>query len=1018
MAFRFCQPLFLRRLVDYLQEINSGGARDHQQQNTAYGLIGASVIIYLGLAISTSLYWYFQDRTLTYLRGCLVSRVYQKTTQVSAVGADDGAAVTLMSSDVERICTGLRFGHETWACVVESALACWLLHDTLGNAFVAPLVVVLLSFVASLAVSRFAGRYQKVWMRYIQERVALTSAFLAGLQRLRVAGLAAGVAETVQHARVRELAKGGRFRSVVAISAALSQAPAIVSPVVAFAFAFGPLGNPAATTSAFTALSYIILLAGSLQWLLQSVPQISAAMACLDRIRTYLDKPSWHDYRAGPGTERDHPTEGHPAEGITVGPDNANEKFLAQETASQRSITDSDFGTEKALAVRIRNGAFGWKQDADPLLKDIDLDVVRSSIAAVTGPIASGKSTLCRSILGEIPVASGTVAVSARQGVAYCDQDPYLWNGTLRENIVGYSSFDTARYEEVIEAAALLPDLAVLADGDETRVGSKGASLSGGQKQRVSLARALYHHADLLVLDDVFKGLDAKTGRHVWQRVFGPEGIVRRRRATVVLCTHSAEFARQADHVVRLTPGGTIDYQGSPSDLPVEADGADLVKVAGGAEQQEEELPVSMGHQTAPGPGGDGRAKDKKPHPKKPATPESPVTDLSVYRHYASSVGLLPILSFATLALIIGFCQVFPSVWLEFWTYDTAQAQPKHSFAYYIGIYALLAAGALACTLPAGFVTMGVMVRLSGSRLHRATLETITHASLHFLTRTDAGFVLNYFSQDMTIVDTQLPGSVTNLGIVVAVCVGQAVVIATSSPYLAISYAPLLGLLYLVQRLYLPTSKPLRILDLEAKSPLYAHFLDTLSGLVTLRAYGWLPRHTTRNGELLETSQRPFYLLAMAQQWLTLTMNVIVLVLAVLLVTLSTQLGSQPGFAAAGLVNLIGFGTILTGIISAYTMLEISLGGIARLRRFSQTTEQEDREGEDVVPAEEWPSAGAIEMRHVSAAYGTAEDGPDAVLALDNISLSIRAGSKVALCGRTGRYASLSSHHLSQADPC
>lgn len=186
------------------------------------------------------------------------------------------------------------------------------------------------------------------------------------------------------------------------------------------------------------------------------------------------------------------------------------------------------------------------------------------------------------------------------------------------------------------------------------------------------------------------------------------------------------------------------------------------------------------------------------------------------------------------------------------------------------------------------------------------------------------------------------------------------------------------------------------------------HFLDTLAGLPTIRAFGWLPDQLARNNALLDDSQRPSYLLAMAQQWLMVTMNVIVAILAILLVALATQLGASAGNVGAGLVTLITLGNTLTTIVVAYTGLETSLGAISRLKTFGEETESEDGKtpgdgAHTVVPGEAWPMGGRVDMQRVEASYDV--DGTDRVL--KGLTLVIPSGQKVAICGRTGRYAFL-----------
>jgi ABC-type multidrug transport system fused ATPase/permease subunit len=196
-------------------------------------------------------------------------------------------------------------------------------------------------------------------------------------------------------------------------------------------------------------------------------------------------------------------------------------------------------------------------------LHSLTTQIKKSALTIVVGPVGSGKSTFCKALLGEVPIHEGDVTLhTSVPHVGTCEQTAFLSNGSVRDNIVGFSSYDAHRYAEVIEATALSFDLDTLPQGDLTNVGSDGISLSGGQKQRVSLARALYLQTDLLVLDDIFSGLDADTEDQVFRRVFGFDGLLRRRQATVVLCTHSINHLPAADHIIVLG-GGSIVEQGN-----------------------------------------------------------------------------------------------------------------------------------------------------------------------------------------------------------------------------------------------------------------------------------------------------------------------------------------------------------------------------------------------------------------------------------------------------------------------
>ncbi|KAH0123887.1 hypothetical protein KCU67_g17790, partial [Aureobasidium melanogenum] len=112
---------------------------------------------------------------------------------------------------------------------------------------------------------------------------------------------------------------------------------------------------------------------------------------------------------------------------------------------------------------------------------------------------------------------------------------------------------------------------------------------------------------------------------------------------------------------------------------------------------------------------------------------------------------------------------------------------------------------------------------------------------------------------------------------------------------MAISYPFLAVLLYFVQKFYLRTARQLRLLDLEAKSPLYTHFLDTAKGISSSRAFGFISEELNKNVHLVNDSQRPAYLLVMVQQWLNLVLDIVVMIMAAVLTTLAVRMHSSSG---------------------------------------------------------------------------------------------------------------------------
>ncbi|KAI1674200.1 Cyclic peptide transporter [Pyrenophora tritici-repentis] len=534
----------------------------------------------------------------------------------------------------------------------------------------------------------------------------------------------------------------------------------------------------------------------------------------------------------------------------------------------------------------------------------------------VVGPVGSGKSTLCRALLGELPFIQGHVAFRSHHNhIGYCDQTAFLFNKSVRENIVVCSPFNPARYAEVIKATALIYDFATLPQGDGTNVGSDGITLFGGQKQCVSLARALYLQADLFILDDVFSGLDAETAEHVFNQVFGPNGLLRRRRTTVVLCTHSMLHLPAADHIIALGDG-TVVAQVSFDQLKAH-EGFQLHALS-----QRSTFTTSMEPQPEPQ---SQLAEVPKTHSISlvPAVGSArQYGDRTVYKQYIKSMGVFLAVCSSFLAALWGFFTNFSTVWLTFWTKTLKTKGQAHLDSFYIGIYGLLQACALVSLLFLCIAIFIISVKKAGANIHCDVLHTIIRAPLAFFTKTDTGVITNLFSQDLNLIDTELPEASIIALLTLAQTVGQLAVIPTSSAYLAISYPFLVVLLYAVQRFYLRTSRQIRQLDLEAKSPLYTHFLDTVRGIATLRAFGFMHDEIENNSRLIVSSQRPSYLLPMIEEWLNCVLNVVVIVMAVLLTTLAVRLHSKSGFAGASLYSLLTLGENLSAIVIYWTKLE------------------------------------------------------------------------------------------------
>ncbi|KAH7483159.1 ABC transporter [Fusarium oxysporum f. sp. matthiolae] len=977
LAFTICQPLILNRLLVFLDDTS-------QPINIGYGIIAAYGLVYSGIALSQALYWHRNARSVTLLRGVLVSAVFSKATDLSITTTDDSAAVTLMSSDVDVIVRAVREIHEFWANIIQLAIATWLLSTHVGYAAVGPIIVSLVALIATVLVSPLARKYQMSWLDKTQKRVGITSAMIGHIKSIKCSGLAQNLSDTILNLRADEIKASRPFRIVSSVTSAIAQVPLLMSPVAAFALFQGVASNSGETLDAtrlFSAMSLIILLAQPLFFMFEVILDMSAALGAFERIQIFLTQESQRDSRQQQSVVE------------LNAPDQGNRDSIELRMLREPSLTSAANSSMSDVVIQVSDANISWSEDR-VILRNLSFAVGRNQLVLLLGPVASGKTTLLKALLGEVPNITGSIDIHSK-GIAWCEQSPWLLNRTIRENIIGCSHFDPVLYQAVVKACDVEKDFRQLTQGDSTVIGSKGLALSGGQKQRVALARAVYSKPRIALFDDVFSGLDGQTARTVFENLFGERGLLRQWNTTTVLATQSVDFLPSADHIICLNKDGKISEQGTFSDLK-DTDGYvhSLLRdrVHGGEAPTLETDDIK-----------EQASKLAQATPKQQANEEDTRRqrgDSTVYRYYFSSTGGLFMIVLLVLEIIWAFLESFPTIWLKFWTDDNANGNDQAG--YYLGIYAALQVTAVIWFAVLIWFVIVLVAAKSGITLHKRLLSTVIRAPLSLFTTTDLGSITTRFSQDIGMVDNQLP-----LGLVVTLAsffgaIAKAGLLASSNPYIAATF-PLLGAVYFyLQRGYLRTSRQLRLLDLEEKAPLYTQFLETLSGLATIRAFGWNDAVIQANHTLVDRSQRPFYLLMIVQRWLVLVLDLTTAALALLLVGLAVRLRGEVdvGLTGVSLVQLISLSETVNMLIQFWTSIETSIGAVSRIKQFAEETGEENLPGETHQPPAQWPDKGAIQIHNLTASYG---DGDGEVIkALDAVSLEIKGGEKVGICGRTG----------------
>ncbi|KAI0128261.1 P-loop containing nucleoside triphosphate hydrolase protein [Xylariales sp. AK1849] len=972
-AFVFCQPFLISSSVSVL----TVGAQDNTDKSFGPALVGAFVLVYLGIAVSRAFYWRQTNRTIASVRSCLIAMIYRHAIGLRAVELKDTAIVTLMGTDVERIAQALRLIHELWASIVEVGIALWLLQRQMAWAFLAPLIVTLVSILMTWGVSSRIGSAQAVWNERVQKRVAITSTMLSNMKAVQMLGMSNIMKNAVTKLREIELRTSEKFRALLILQILLGNIPVTLAPLITFIvyaiIAVTTKSETLLSSQAFASLSLISLATSPLIRFCQALPSLVQAAACFGRIEHFCLKGSAFD-------ETDS----------LAGPAGSSKADL-----DLREMYFRPLGKDDHL-MAFERADIAWDSESSPVLRDLTLRLP-SGLTAIVGPVASGKSTLLWTILGETTLKAGSMT-SAVSRAAFCAQTPWIIDETIRYNVTLGLEFDQDWYSFSVTCSCLQGDLDNLPRGDLTLAGSDGASLSGGQRQRVALARAVYSRLPIVLLDDVTSGLDSQMANTLSNRLFGANGYFRTTGISVIVATNDRRIIQYVDTTIVLE-GGKIACSGAFQELPHWNAGIVERYITGEITADVVHTSLSNSHPPS--------HLEMQHHIKN--HPEEAISELdgrrngnwSVYTYYCRSAGLLSMIAWAVSLLLGAVCNGVSTIWIEKWT-EANQIHPNQQLGYYLGVYVMfviLTNISMASELWFSFMRI---ISNTALKLHSDLLKTTLGAPISFYQKQDIGTILNRFSQDMDMIDMVLPMQAAQFTTGAAYCIVQLLIICVLGKYLTAT-VPVCGvILFFLQKYYLRTSRQVRLIDIEAKAPLYKHFLETLSGVTTIRAYGRGLAFHQQHQKMLDLAQAPYYMLLCIQQWLVLVLDLMVGGLAVVIsaIALSPSISSSNSSIGAGslgvaLVIILQFNNLLSQSIQAWTKLETSIGAVHRVQQFVKDTPQEPVGNNTTQPG--WPEQGLIRFENVVAAYATG--GPNI---LKDLNLNVEPGEKIAICGPSG----------------
>ncbi|KAJ6567387.1 P-loop containing nucleoside triphosphate hydrolase protein [Mycena vulgaris] len=981
------QPLLVNAAIKFV----SSYARGSRPQPSQWGwaLAGMFTLGFLVLSGATSLYFYSLAKTGGYIRGALIEAMFRKALVLRADSLTDatgGDPMNLMSSDVERITTHLDLCHQIWTGFIIIILGLYILYSQLGlGPFVAALPIIFLVLILTPILSRKIGPLEGDITALCDKRVRLIATILRQITGIKLSALEAEVEACVRAARTAELGARRRFWDRFAVVVSLTNTTLSLLSLFTLGtysiISFLGHGPPLSTARLFTAYATLTIISASLFVIGQGLPAVTQAYVSVQRIEKFLSSPN--SERPDGHSNNLDPKDTSKANSIDQESEKSPPVFLhIPRSASSLSIPARGEQDETLVfdAARI---AWGDKV----VLDGLDATICLGQLTMIIGRVASGKSTLLATILGETNIVSGHVSSPPgfRRGIAYCSQNPWLQGSlSVRDNILFGATMDQAWYKRVISACALETDFG-LNGGDLVLA----RELSGGQKARVALARAIYLRLEMIVLDDVFSALDNNTSNAVFTALFRTEGLLLGK--TVILATNQFEQLKHSDWIIALHASDDVQ-QGKYSEfLAAENTTGDLIRQDANRRDSAASEQILLERtfvksQVKEEPDGDELEEPE-------IAPDSISATRKTYLHYLRSVGWIRMTLYAFLLFFAIGIQVATPVFLQIWSTfnDTHSARAaRNKLGLFLGAYASLEVlYSIAITALFYYAIMGVSLRASAN-LHAGLFSGLMKTSIEFFSTTHPGQIISRFSQDIFVLDELFPISFYDFGYQLMRAAGSAFLMMVSSPYLTVVVA------------IVATAKRLRRLDLSRKAPLYTLFQETidLNGLLTIRAASAENRLIKSNTILLARSQQPFYLTNIASVWFASTIGVMTATVntAIVILAVATRRSTNAGLLAVALTQAVSLQDTITLMLTSWTQLEVSAVALERNLEYSTLPPEQDAlSNPGLVPQGAWPSKGDVKFIDVFARYTV--DGPPV---LRGISFHVSSGTRVGIVGKSG----------------
>ncbi|XP_017863871.1 PREDICTED: probable multidrug resistance-associated protein lethal(2)03659 [Drosophila arizonae] len=1008
MGFRVTQPLCLGGLVAYYSDANNLESDD---QTTAY-LYAVGVILCSAFnVLFMHPYMLGMFHTGMKVRVAMCSMIYRKALRLSRTALGDttiGQVVNLISNDVGRLDVSVIHTHYLWLGPVEIAVVTWLMYREIGvSAFFGVAIMLLFIPLQAYLGKKTSSLRLKTALR-TDERVRMMNEIISGIQVIKMYAWEIPFSNMINYVRGKEM---NAIRKVNYIRGTLQSFIMYVTRISVFVSLVGfvLLGKLLTAEKAFAITAYYNILRNTMTiYFPMGISQFAELLVSIRRIQKFM----MHEETKVRDKSHDANDQKLKPPGTIV------EEAAATVTGVLKP--NSRRSSETEVGINITKMKAKWdSKSTEYTLDNINLKFKPRQLVAVIGPVGAGKSSLIQTVLGELPPESGSVKVNGT--LSYASQEPWLFTGTVRQNILFGLAMDKSRYRQVVKKCALERDFELLPYGDKTIVGERGASLSGGQKARISLARAVYRKADIYLLDDPLSAVDTHVGRHLFDQCM--RGYLRDN--IVLLVTHQLQFLEQADLIV-IMDKGKISAKGTYESMC--KSGLDFAQMLTDPSKKEE------GAGDAPDKRKLSQISTRRSRQNSVSSMESGAESVvmespmqaqetrtegrigwNLYKKYFAANGYFLFIVFAFFCIGAQVLGSGGDMFLSYWVNknegeaETFMSRLRRSFMPRINsetdpvdIYYFTAINVLVIVFSlVRSVLFFYLAAKSSTTLHNKMFQGVTRAAMHFFNTNPSGRILNRFSKDLGQVDEILPSVMMDVMQIFLVILGIIVVLCIVNVWYLLVTFILVVIFYLLRSFYLTTSRDVKRLEATTRSPIYSHLSASLNGLATIRAFGAQKELIEEFDNFQDLHSSGFYMFLATSRafgyWLDLICVLYIAIVTLSFFLFSPQNGGEVGLAitqAMGMTGMVQWG------MRQSAELENNMTSVERVVEYEDLEPEGDFESKpNKKPPKDWPDEGKIKFDDLSLRYFPDKD---ADYVLRSLNIDIKACEKVGIVGRTG----------------